>query len=161
MSVSQTFKLDSPAFKTGENIPNKFTCEGKDISPPLRWTNPPKGTRSFALIVDDPDVPDPDAPMRTWVHWIVYNIPAQAKNLNEGIGSLPKGAATGLNDWKHLGWGGPCPATGKHRYYYKLYALDTFLKFQGPPDKALLENAMAGHILAETELLGFYEKHIH
>lgn len=156
MSQAEALKLESPAFRNKGLIPVQFTCEGNDVSPPLHWSEGPQGTKSFALIVDDPDAPDPAAPQRTWVHWVVYNIPADIKMIKEG--TLPHGAESGLNDWKKTTWGGPCPPIGRHRYFYKLYALDTILKFKKSPSKADLESSMKGHILAQTELVGLYEK---
>jgi len=126
-------------------------------APPLAWSDPPPGTKSFALIVDDPDAPDPKAPKTTWVHWIAYNLPATTRSLPEG-GKLPRGAFDGVNDWKRTGYGGPCPPVGKHRYFFKLHALDTTLPDLHRPAKAALEQAMQGHVLAHAELVGFYEK---
>ncbi len=153
-------KLTSTAFTHDGSIPTKHTCEGSDVSPALSWSGAPGGTKSFALIVDDPDAPDPAAPKMTWVHWVLYNIPAGATSLPEGVASaaLPKGTLEGVNDWKRTGYGGPCPPIGRHRYFHKLYALDTVLPDLGKPTKAKLEGAMKGHILAETQLLGTYQK---
>jgi Raf kinase inhibitor-like YbhB/YbcL family protein len=151
-------KLESPAFADGESIPIKYTCEGEDISPELRWSNQPEGTKSLALIVDDPDAPDPKAPKRTWVHWVLYEIPADAKGLPEGARPLPAGTREGVNDWDRTGYGGPCPPIGTHRYFFKLYALDAALGDLSEPTKAELEQAMTGHILAQTELIGTYKK---
>jgi Raf kinase inhibitor-like YbhB/YbcL family protein len=152
--------LTSPAFAAGGEIPTRYTCEGDDVSPPLAWSTPPAGTKSLALIVDDPDAPDPDAPKMTWVHWVVYDLPATADGLPEGVAAraLPAGTREGLNDWKRSGYGGPCPPVGRHRYFHKLYALDTVLPDLGRPDKVALERAMRGHILARAELLGTYAK---
>jgi Raf kinase inhibitor-like YbhB/YbcL family protein len=138
-------------------IPTKHTCEGDDIAPSLTWHDVPKGTQSLALIVDDPDAPDPKAPKVTWVHWVVFNIPPNASGLVEGT-ALPAGAMLGRNDWKRAAYGGPCPPKGRHRYFHKLYALDTTLQLV-EPTKAALESAMHGHILAKAELVGTYEKH--
>lgn len=149
--------LTSSAFPDGSAIPKRYTCEGEDVSPPLAWAGLPAGNRSLALIVDDPDAPDPKAPKRTWVHWVVYDIPPTASSLPEG-GALPAGARPGLNDWGRTGYGGPCPPVGRHRYIHKLYALDTVLGDLGQPTKADVEKAMAGHILAEARLVGTYEK---
>lgn len=156
-------KLMSSAFFAGAAIPTKFTCEGRDISPALAWSGVPRGTRSLALIVDDPDAPDPQAPRRTWVHWVLYNLPAQTSGLPEGLSSdnLPPGTLEGLNDWKRPGYGGPCPPIGRHRYYHKLYALDVALPDLGLPDKAALEAAMHGHVLDEAQLMGTYQKTQH
>src|SRR6476661_3758192 len=117
--------LESSAFRANDEIPRKYTCEGDDVSPPLAWSGAPAGTKSFALIVDDPDAPDPAAPQMTWVHWVVYNIPAGATELKAGVkpAELPKGALPALNDWKRVRYGGPCPPIGRHRYIHKLYAL--------------------------------------
>lgn len=153
-------KLTSSAFAQMQEIPRIYTCEGKDISPPLAWNALPDGVRSLALIVDDPDAPDPAAPKRTWVHWVLYNIPPTVSALAEGLApaDLPAGTEEGLNDWRRTGYGGPCPPIGRHRYFHKLYALDTVLPDLGKPDKARLEKAMEGHILARVELIGTYQK---
>jgi Raf kinase inhibitor-like YbhB/YbcL family protein len=157
--ASMSLVLSSPSFTQQGEIPSKYTCEGSDVSPPLRWSGAPSGTQSFALIVDDPDAPNPKAPQMTWVHWVVYNIPAAATELAEGAGThLPSGAHEGLNDWKRPGYGGPCPPIGRHRYFHKLYALDTVLPDLGTPTKAALEKAMEGHVLAKAELIGTYQK---
>jgi hypothetical protein len=127
------FELTSRAFAAGAAIPARFTCEGDDLSPPLAWSDPPPGTRSFALVIDDPDAPDPKAPRMTWVHWVVYNLPPDARDLREGAGggALPSGARAGRNDWKRPDYGGPCPPVGRHRYFHKLYALDVVLPDKG------------------------------
>ena len=147
------FELKSQAFKEGDLIPDKYTCEGPDVSPPLRWNDPPRETRSFALIADDPD-----APMGTWVHWVIFNLPERQRDLPEGVPSrekLPNGARQGLNDFKRVGYGGPCPPPGKpHRYYFRLYALDTMLDLKPRVTKARVLEACKGHILAEAELMG-------
>lgn len=152
--------LTSSAFKPQGKIPAQYTCEGVDVSPPLAWSGAPEGTKSFALIVDDPDAPDPKAPKMTWVHWLVYNLPPAATRLAESaaIGGLPAGALEGVNDWQRTGYGGPCPPIGEHRYFHKLYALDSMLPDLGKPTKAALEAAMQGHILASAQLIGLYEK---
>ncbi len=152
--------LTSPAFDHGGSIPVAFTCEGEDRSPRLEWSGIPDGTRSLALIVDDPDAPDPAAPKMNYVHWVLYNIPADAGGLDEGIASsaLPAGTREGLNDWKRTGYGGPCPPIGRHRYFHKLYALDTALPDLGSPTREELVAAMQGHILAQAELIGTYQK---
>ena len=154
-------KLSSPAFTHGGQIPTAYTCDGKDHSPLLTWSGVLEGTRSLALIVDDPDAPDPAAPKMTWVHWILYNLPPEAGRLPEAVQSanLPAGALEGLNDWKRTGYGGPCPPKGRHRYFFKLYAVDRVLPDLHRPTKAKLENAMPGHILAETTLIGTYQRH--
>ena len=153
-------KLTSTDFQHEGNIPTRFTCEGEDISPQLGWSDLPKNTASLALIVDDPDVPDPAKPRRTWVHWVLYNLPPQASGLTEANthANLPPGAREGLNDWERTGYGGPCPPIGCHRYMHKLYALDTVLQDLNQPTKAQLETAMRGHVLAEALLIGMYEK---
>ncbi len=155
-----TLTLSSPVFADGGEIPAKHTCEGADVSPPLAWQGLPEGTRSLVLIVDDPDAPDPKAPKLTWVHWVLYNIPATAVGLPENAhaAGLPDGTQAGLNDWKRPGYGGPCPPIGRHRYFHKLYALDTVLGGLSRPTKAEVEAAMAGHVLAEAQLIGTYEK---
>ncbi len=154
------FALTSSAFAPGGAIPARHTCEGEDLSPPLAWSGAPAGTRSFALIVDDPDAPDPAAPRVVWVHWVLVDLPATAHALPEGMrpAALPKGAREGLNDWKQPGWRGPCPPIGRHRYVHKLYALDTTLPQLAKPTKAALEKAMKGHVLAPAELIGTYQK---
>ena len=151
--------LTSPAFQHQGKIPRKYTCEGDDVSPALAWSGAPTGTRSFALIVDDPDAPDPQAPKMTYVHWVLYDIPASATGLPEDAagGSLPEGAREGVNDWKRTGYGGPCPPIGRHRYFHKLYALDKRLGDLATPDKRGLEQAMAGHVLDRAELMGTYQ----
>ena len=152
--------LESPAFAHHGEIPRKHTCQGQDLSVPLAWSGAPPGTKSYALIIDDPDAPDPAAPRLTWVHWVLYNIPATATALPEGVtaAQLPPGTLEGTNDWKRTGYGGPCPPIGRHRYFHKLYALDTVLGDLGRPKKAALEKAMQGHILAEAVLVGTYQK---
>lgn len=154
------FRLESPAFPEQGEIPPRYTGDGEDVSPPLRWSGAPPGTRSFALVVEDPDAPDPRAPRRTWVHWVVYDLPAGAHELAEGAGgqAMPQGAHEGTNDWHRTGYGGPAPPIGRHRYMHKLYALDTVLPDLGRPDAAGLRAAMKGHVLAETTLTGTYEK---
>lgn len=148
--------LESPAFAPNGDIPAQYTCEGTDTAPALRWRDVPPGTRSLALIVDDPDAPDPAAPKRTWVHWVLYNISPTLSGVPEG-GHPPEGAQQGLNDWQRAGYGGPCPPIGRHRYFFKLYALDTVLALQ-QPTKAQLEAAMKGHVLGQAELIGTYQK---
>jgi hypothetical protein len=157
---SMAFSLRSSAFEQNGEIPRRYTCEGEDVSPPLAWSDPPAGTRSFALIVDDPDAPDPKAPKRTWVHWVAYDLPADARELAQGAGAgaLPRSARAGRNDWGRPDWGGPCPPIGRHRYFHKLYALDAPLGDLGTPSKAALERAMQGHVLGRAELVGTYQK---
>ncbi len=153
-------RLTSTAFAHGEPIPIKHTGDGQDISPPLAWSGAPEGTRSFVLIVDDPDAPDPCAPRMTWVHWVVYNMAPDTSGLPEGAATegLPQGAQHGVNDWKHAGHGGPSPPIGRHRYFHKLYALDTVLGGPQQMTKAAVEAAMDSHVLAEAVLIGTYEK---
>ena len=153
-------ELISSAFAANGDIPAVHTCEGRDQSPPLAWSGVPAGTTSLALIADDPDAPDPAAPKMTWVHWVVYNLPADTTSLAGGASAtnLPAGAREGLNDWQREGYGGPCPPIGRHRYVFKLYALDTVLPALKPATKAELEKAMQGHILARGELVGHYRK---
>lgn len=153
-------KLTSTAIRQDQPIPKKYTCEGSDTSPPLSWSGAPDGTRSLALILDDPDAPDPKAPKITWVHWVLYNIPATATSLAEGAssGSLPQGAIEGQNNFKRASYGGPCPPVGRHRYFHKLYALDIVLPADKSYDKSALEAAMKGHVLAHAELMGTYQK---
>jgi Raf kinase inhibitor-like YbhB/YbcL family protein len=158
--TTMSFTLTSPDFPDQGTIPAVHTCEGADRSPALHWSGAPAGTKSLALIVDDPDAPDPRAPKMTWVHWVLYNIPPSAKGI-PGDGArhgLPAGTLEGLNDWKRTGYGGPCPPIGQHRYFHKLYALDTVLPDLGRPDKARLLDAMQGHVLAEARLVGLYRK---
>jgi Raf kinase inhibitor-like YbhB/YbcL family protein len=150
-------KLNSNAFPNQGQIPSQYTCDGNDSSPPLAWSSAPDGTRSVALIVDDPDAPDPAAPQMTWVHWVLYNLPP-AGSLTEATRALPAGTLPGLNDWKRTGYGGPCPPVGRHRYFFKLYALDSTLPDLNRPTKAQLEQAMKGHVLARAELIGTYQK---
>ena len=144
----------SPAFSEGETIPVQYTCDGSDISPPLTWSDPPDGTVGFALISDDPD-----APMGTWVHWVVYDIPADEGGLPENVpaeSSLDSGAVQGVTDFGSVGYGGPCPPSGIHRYYFKLYALDAMLGLKSGATKGMVLEAMRGHVLAEARLMGRY-----
>ena len=154
------FVLTSSAFANHGEIPMLFTFQGNDITPPLAWSGAPAGTRSFALVVDDPDAPDPQAPKMTWVHWVLYNIPPSSSGLPQAATArdLPAETKEGLNDWKRTGYGGPCPPIGRHRYYHKLYALDVVLSDLGTPDKVKLEAVMQGHVLAKAELVGTYQK---
>ncbi|HEY9067153.1 MAG TPA: YbhB/YbcL family Raf kinase inhibitor-like protein [Burkholderiaceae bacterium] len=151
-------ELSSTAFAPGGDIPRQYTCEGDDLAPPLQWRSVPDGTRSLALIVDDPDAPDPAAPTTTWVHWVLVDIPPAATEIPEGGQALPAGSRAGSNDWHRTGYGGPCPPVGRHRYFFKLYALDTPLPGLSKPTKAELERAMQGHVLAQAELIGTYQK---
>ena len=157
---NMSFQLTSAAFENGQSIPMEYTCEGADISPTLQWSGAPDKTKSFVLIVDDPDAPDPKAPRMTWVHWVLVNIPAKTKELVEDVQpqNLPEGTIEGLNDWKRSGYGGPCPPIGRHRYFHKLYALDTVLEKLEEPTKAEVEEAMQGHVLAQATLIGTYQK---
>mgnify|MGYP001117359225 CR=1 FL=1 len=152
--------LTSPVFQHQGEIPAKYTCEGRDISPALSWSGVPGGARSLVLIVDDPDAPDPKAPLMTWVHWVLYNVDPAAAGLPEAVeaSALPAGTREGVNDWGRTGYGGPCPPIGRHRYFHKLYALDTMLADLRQPTKAALEKAMRGHILAQSTLIGTYQK---
>ncbi len=150
--------LTSSAFAHHGAIPERYGCDGEDVSPPLSWTGVPGGTKSLVLIVDDPDAPDPAAPERTWVHWVLYNIPPGTLGIPEGAKALPAGARPGVNDWKRTGYGGPCPPIGRHRYFHKLYALGTMLDGLSNPTKIAVEEAMKGHILAKAELVGTYQR---
>jgi Raf kinase inhibitor-like YbhB/YbcL family protein len=146
--------LTSPAFQNGEAIPTVYTCKGDDLSMALEWSQPPQGAQSLALVMDDPD-----APVGTWVHWVVYNLPPGTRGLAEGAArakassSLPEGALAGMNSWKRADYGGPCPPSGTHRYYFRIYALDIALAEAGL-DKAGLFKAMDGHVLAQGEIMG-------
>ncbi|MCG2577907.1 YbhB/YbcL family Raf kinase inhibitor-like protein [Dechloromonas sp. XY25] len=153
-------ELSSPAFSQQGAIPSRHTCEGSDTSPALAWSGVPAAAKSLVLIVDDPDAPDPAAPKTTWVHWLLYNLPATAGGLPAAVAAtaLPPGTLEGSNDWKRTGYGGPCPPIGRHRYFHKLYALDTVLPDLRHPSKAQLETAMRGHVLATAELVGTYQK---
>lgn len=147
----------SAQFNNNGAIPTAHTCEGADKSPELHWSGVPAAAKSLALIVDDPDAPDPKAPKMTWVHWVLYNLPPTATSLPSGA-ALPPGTKEGKNDWGETGWRGPCPPIGRHRYFFKLYALDAVLPDLGAPDKAKLEKAMKGHVVGEGQLVGTYEK---
>jgi Raf kinase inhibitor-like YbhB/YbcL family protein len=153
-----TLQVSSTAFGNGAEIPKAFTCEGGDRSPPLSWGGLPASAQSIALVVDDPDAPDPAAPKTTWVHWVLYNLPPTAGGLGEAVKELPAGAREGLNDWKRTGYGGPCPPIGRHRYFHKVVALDIVLPDLGSPTKAELEKAMQGHIVGKGEIVGTYQK---
>ena len=150
----------SASFAHEASIPAKFTCQGDDVSPALSWSGAPAGTKSFVLVVDDPDAPDPRAPKMTWVHWLLYNLPPDTSALAEGLttAALPDGTREGVNDWKRTGYNGPCPPVGRHRYFHKLYALDVVLTGLERPTKKQLEEAMHGHVLAEAQLVGTYQK---
>ncbi len=149
-------ELKSKAFQDGGMIPKKYTCDGMDISPPLEWDAVPEGTKSLAIICDDPD-----APMGTWVHWVYYNIPASVKGIPEHVATSanpPTGGTQGTNDFRKLGYGGPCPPGGTHRYFFKLYALDSVLSLNPGATKRQLLDSMEGHVLAETQLMGRYRR---
>jgi Raf kinase inhibitor-like YbhB/YbcL family protein len=153
--------LSSSAFTQFADIPSQSTCEGSDQSPPLAWSGVPTDAKSLVLIVDDPDAPDPAAPKMTWVHWVLYNITPRSNGIGagrSGKSELPAGTLEGLNDWKQTGYHGPCPPIGRHRYFHKLYALDVVLPVLQPPTKTTLERAMQGHIMAQCELVGYYQK---
>lgn len=150
--------ITSSAFAHQQPIPGLYTCEGRNISPPLRWNGVPANAKSLVLIVDDPDAPDPAAPKMTYVHWVLYNLPVECSGLTEAVQTLPGGTLEGLNDWQRTGYGGPCPPIGRHRYFHKLYALDTVLPDLHQPSKAALEQAMRGHVIAEAQLIGTYQK---
>ncbi len=145
------FKLSSPAFRQNEQIPPEYTCDGKDVNPPLRIEQVPQGARSLALIVDDPD-----APRGTWVHWVVWGIAPDTTEIKEH--TVPPGASQGMTDFRQKVYGGPCPPSGTHRYFFKLYALDTVLSLDPGTNKAGLEKAMKGHILGHVELIGLYSR---
>ena len=151
--------INSSAFENNAPIPRKYTADGDNTSPPLAWTGAPPGTRSYALIVDDPDAPDPRAPQRTWVHWVLYDIPAETNALAADVAKrgLPAGTREGVNDWRRTGYGGPSPPVGRHRYFHKLYALEVVLEDLRHPTKARLLSAMKGHVLAEAQLIGTYQ----
>jgi Raf kinase inhibitor-like YbhB/YbcL family protein len=153
--MHMTMKLTCTAFKEGTDIPAEYTCDGDDHSPPLAWSGVPGGARSLALIVHDPDAPDPAAPKMDWVHWVVFNISPQQAQIEAG--AAPPGASEGVNDWKQVGYRGPCPPVGRHRYYFTLYALDCELPAMKQATRAQLEQAMQGHVLAEATLLGHYQ----
>lgn len=149
-------KLVSSAFEEGEMIPKKYTCDDMNISPPLNWSSVPEGTKTFAIICDDPD-----APMGTWVHWVIYNLPANINELSENVPALeilPNGAKQGRNDFGKIGYGGPCPPGGTHRYYFKIYALEKELDIDAGITKAELLKAIEGHILSEAQLMGRYRR---
>jgi len=151
-----SFELTSTAFAPGEPIPRKYTCDGENISPPLEWRDAPQNAKSFALIADDPD-----APIGTWVHWVLYNLPGETHALPQALPSdarLPDGSQNGKNSWGQMGYGGPCPPGGTHRYFFKLYALDAALALDAGASKEQLLQAMEGHILAQTEVMGLYTR---
>ena len=152
--------ITSPVFRHESAIPQRYTCEGDDVSPPLVFDGVPTAAASLALIVEDPDAPDPAAPKRVWVHWVMYNLPPATKELRESVRmtDLPTGARAGKNDWSKAGYGGPCPPIGRHRYFFKLYALEIVLPDLELPTKGALEKAMQGHVIAEAILMGTYHK---
>ena len=153
-SAGAIMKITSAAFSEGGNIPRQYTCDGANVSPPLAWTGLPNGTQSLALIADDPD-----APSGTWIHWVVFNVPAQSTGWAEGVPAAgPDGMIQGISSFQKPGYGGPCPPSGTHRYYFKLYALDTLLSLQPHATARDLQSAMAGHILAEAQLMGRYRR---
>jgi Raf kinase inhibitor-like YbhB/YbcL family protein len=155
-----TYSLSSPAFAPNGSIPTKYTCEGANISPPLEWSGAPANTKSFALIVEDPDAPDPAKPTRVVSHWVAYNIPATTTKLAENASKagMPAGSAQGSNERGDPAYMGPCPPIGRHRYFFKLFALDTVLTGLTNPKKADLQKAMQGHIVGTAELIGTYQK---
>ncbi len=150
--------ITSEAFSNMGEMPTRFTCKGNNVSPPLAFSEIPPNAKSLVLIVDDPDAPDPKAPKMTWVHWVLYNLPADTKALAEGAQILPKGTLEGLNDWRQPGWRGPCPPIGRHRYFFKVYALSERLPEMKSPTKADVLKAMEGKIVAQAELIGTYQK---
>lgn len=153
---AMTFELTSPAFAPGQPIPRKYTCDGEDVSPPLQWSAPPAGSQSLALVVDDPD-----APSGTWVHWLVYNLPASRSALPESVppaAHLPDQGKQGRNSWQNLGYGGPCPPGGTHRYFFRLYALDAALALPAGASSEQLRKAMQGHVLGQAETMGTYKR---
>jgi Raf kinase inhibitor-like YbhB/YbcL family protein len=158
MKKGSTMQITSSAFNPNGSIPKQYTCEDANVSPPLAWSGVPSSAKSLVLIVDDPDAPDPAAPLRVWVHWVLYNLPVSASGLDEAVQELPAGTLEGKNDWEVTGYGGPCPPIGRHRYFHKLYALDVVLPDLREPDKKTLEKAIQGHIVAETQVIGTYQK---
>lgn len=158
--AAMTFHLTSPSFAHEQPIPPRHTSDGEDVSPPLRWTDPPAGARSFALVVHDPDAPDPRAPRRDWGHWVIYDLPPETRSLPEDVkaAGLPHGAREGKNDWGQIGWRGPSPPVGRHRYFFELHALDKVLPDLGTPSRHDLEAAMKGHVIATAALVGTYAK---
>ena len=155
-----SLSLTSTAFVHEGPIPPRHTCDAEDVSPELRWTDAPEGTASIALIVDDPDAPDPDAPKMTWVHWVLYNLPPDTQGLDEGVtsGALPPGTLEGMTDFGKTGWGGPCPPIGRHRYFFKLFALNSVLPDLQEPTSTTLQESMEGHTIEATELMGTYQR---
>jgi Raf kinase inhibitor-like YbhB/YbcL family protein len=156
-AIKTTLQLTSSVFRQGEAIPSKYTCDGANVSPPLEWSEPPAGTKAFALIADDPD-----APGGTWVHWVLYNVPAMARVLREDVSKdadFPKGVLEGMNDFQKSGYGGPCPPAGSsHRYFFRLYALDIALSLPMGAKRQAVDSAMKGHVLGQAELIGSYRR---
>ena len=156
METTTKLQIKSSAFENGEMIPKKYTCDGEDISPPLSWSGIPEGAKSLTLISDDPD-----APMGTWVHWVLYDLPSSTTELPENVPAdkvLKNGAKQGITDFKRIGYGGPCPPSGVHRYFFKLYALNTKLNLEPGATKRQLEDAMRGHVIAKAEVMGKYSR---
>jgi Raf kinase inhibitor-like YbhB/YbcL family protein len=160
-AIAADFALKSKDFKNEADIPAKYTCEGENIPPELSWTGAPGNTKSFVLIVDDPDAPDPAKPEKVVSHWVIYNLPKTVHDLPAGVSALPKGALQGMNEEQEPKYMGPCPPVGKHHYHFKIFALDTNPHFFARPTKADLEKEIAGHILAQSELIGLYAKREH
>ncbi len=150
--------VTSSAFAAGAAMPKKYTCEGDNTSPPLAWSDPPASAKSFAIVVDDPDAPDPSAPKQVFVHWVLYDLAASVRSLPEGQKTAPAGAHDGKNDFGTAGWSGPCPPIGRHRYFHEVYALDVALADLGQATKADLVAAMNGHLVAQGALVGTYQK---
>lgn len=151
-------KLFSSAFTHNGAIPPKYACDGADLSPPLSWSEVPPEAKSLALVIEDPDAPDPSAPTMIWVHWVLYNIPPDCGGLAEGVQLLPAGTLEGVNDWDRTGYGGPCPPAGRHRYFHRLYALNVVFPRLRRPTRAKLEAAMRRHVIAEAVLVGTYQR---
>lgn len=151
-------RISSSAFAHNGAIPPKYTCDGADVSPPLAWSDVPPEAKSLALVIEDPDAPDPSAPTMIWVHWVLYNIPPTCNGLAEGVQALPAGTLEGMNDWERTGYGGPCPPAGRHRYFHRLYALNVALPQLRRPTRARLEAAMQRHVIAEAVLTGTYQR---
>ncbi len=160
VKIIVTLAIDSPSFRHNGMIPALHTCDGLNVSPALAWSGVPSAAKSLVLIVDDPDAPDPAAPKMTWVHWLLYNIPPDTHGLPESVaaGGLPPGTLQGLNDWRSTGYRGPCPPIGKHRYFFKLYAMNVMLPDLKNPAKAILENTMRNHVIGQAELMASYQR---
>lgn len=154
------FSITSDAFSHDGAIPARYTCDDADVSPPLSWSGAPADAKSLVLIVEDPDAPDPKAPKMTWDHWLLYNLPVDVPGLAEAVAdaALPRGTLQGRNSWKRCGYGGPCPPIGRHRYFFRLFALDCALPDLRGPEKAALVDAMDGHVLADAVLMGTFER---